>query len=485
MSVDPSKARPARRVIPVTRTVGLLYGLGLSAEGVKNNAFNLFLLFYYQQVAGLGPVMTGLALFVALAVDAVTDPLVGVWSDGLRSRFGRRHPFMYASSLPLGVSFYAVFNPPAGASETVLFWWLVVTACGTRFAMTLFMIPHQSLVAELTSDYDQRTRLQSARTVFAWLFGLLNALLAYTVFLKATDEYPYDPRGFPAFALWGAGVMIVTTVISSLGTQRVAVAAQPEEGTFKHVRVRDLFREIRGALASPNYRAVVGGGLLAAVGFGLAENMGNYMNLYFWGFKAQELAVFIAVIAFASLIVLNVAPRLASRFGKGRVAVTAALVAGCVTPTMVVLKLLGALPDGGTSGLLRVLCVAVFIGYSAIIVGFVMVGAMIADVTDEHELRTGARQEGLLYAAMTFIAKSASGLAPLLAGTVIKLSGFPENAKPGMVDPNIVRNLGIFVALFGFAVGLLSSFVYSRFRMTREGHREILAKLDAAQRTGA
>jgi Na+/melibiose symporter-like transporter len=316
--------------------VRVLYGLGLSAEGIKNNSFNLFLLFYYQQVAHLSPVLTGLALFIALCVDAITDPLVGVWSDGFRSsRFGRRHPFMYAASIPLGICFYGVFNPPAGASEMVLFAWLLAFACGTRFSMTLFVIPHQSLVAELTGDYDQRTRLQSGRIVFAWLFGLLNALLAYTVFLTATEEYPYDPAGFPAFALWGAAVMIVTTALSSVGTQKAAIAAQPAEGSVKHVRAVELFREIREALRSGNYRAAVAGGLLGAVGFGLTENLGNYLNLFFWGFKAQELAVFILVIACASLVVLVAAPRLAGRLGKGRVAATAGVLAGAVTTTMV------------------------------------------------------------------------------------------------------------------------------------------------------
>jgi Na+/melibiose symporter-like transporter len=179
----------------------------------------------------------------------------------------------------------------------------------------------------------------------------------------------------------------------------------------------------------------------------------------------------------ASLVVLVVAPRLASAYGKGRVAAVAALIAGCVTPTMVTLRILGVLPPGGTKALLSILCVAVFIGYSAIIIGFVMVGAMIADITDEHELRTGARQEGLLFAAMTLIAKAASGLAPLVAGVVIHLADFPKNARPGEVDPIAIRNLGIFAAVFTLSVGVLATLAYSRYRLTRQGHGEILVKL--------
>jgi Na+/melibiose symporter-like transporter len=93
---------PSRHVANTDKPLGgwlkLAYGMGLSAEGIKNNAFNLFLLFYYQQIVGLDSALCGLALFIALCFDGIVDPAIGVWSDGLKSRLGRRHPFMYASS---------------------------------------------------------------------------------------------------------------------------------------------------------------------------------------------------------------------------------------------------------------------------------------------------------------------------------------------------------------------------------------------------
>jgi GPH family glycoside/pentoside/hexuronide:cation symporter len=218
--------------------------------------------------------------------------------------------------------------------------------------------------------------------------------------------------------------------------------------------------------------------MLGAVGFGLAESLGNYLNLFFWGFKAQELAIFILVIAMASFVVLGAAPGLAGRFGKGPVAMTAALVAGAITPAMVVFKLAGWLPPAGSSALLGVLCISVFVSYSSLIIGTVMVGAMIADITDEHELRTGARQEGLLFAAMMLISKAASGLAPLVAGIVIKLSGFPDDAKPGTVDPSVIVSLGVFAAVFALVIGVLTTIAYARYGLTRQGHAKIVAELN-------
>jgi Na+/melibiose symporter-like transporter len=95
-------------------SVKCAYGLGLAAEGVKQNAFSVFVFFYYQQIMGLDPALCGVALFMSLCLDAIADPAIGVWSDALRSRLGRRHPFMYAGIVPLAGSFYAVFVPPHG-----------------------------------------------------------------------------------------------------------------------------------------------------------------------------------------------------------------------------------------------------------------------------------------------------------------------------------------------------------------------------------
>lgn len=93
------------------------YGIGQLAEGLKNSALSTFVLFYYNQVLGLPGTLAGLALAIALIFDAFTDPLAGSLSDNWHSTMGRRHPFMYASALPLGICFYLLFAPPSGLSE--------------------------------------------------------------------------------------------------------------------------------------------------------------------------------------------------------------------------------------------------------------------------------------------------------------------------------------------------------------------------------
>ena len=121
------------------------YGIGQLAEGLKNSALSTFVLFYYNQVLGLSGTLAGTAILIALLFDAVSDPLAGSLSDNWQSRWGRRHPFMYASALPLGIAFFFLFSPPEGLSEFSLFLWLTVTVVLTRGAMTLYHVPHIAL----------------------------------------------------------------------------------------------------------------------------------------------------------------------------------------------------------------------------------------------------------------------------------------------------------------------------------------------------
>ena len=102
------------------------FGLGSSAESIVNTTTSAFLMLFYNQVRGLDPASIGIALAIGLAANAVFDPLIGSWSDRTRTRWGRRHPFMFASILPAAMLFWGLFNPPEGIGPTGQLVWLAV-----------------------------------------------------------------------------------------------------------------------------------------------------------------------------------------------------------------------------------------------------------------------------------------------------------------------------------------------------------------------
>ena len=94
----------------LTRGIKVSYGVGQAAEGIKNAAFNVFVFFCYTPSLGLPTVYTGIAIGIALAVDSITDPLIGSLSDNWQGSNGRRHPFLYVSILPLGLFFIGLLT---------------------------------------------------------------------------------------------------------------------------------------------------------------------------------------------------------------------------------------------------------------------------------------------------------------------------------------------------------------------------------------
>lgn len=166
---------------PLLRYHKLAYGLGQAAEGLKNGAFNVFLFFYYVQVLQLSTSLAGLALLIALCFDALTDPLVGSISDGWKGRFGRRHPFLFASIIPLGVSLVLLFNPPS-MGQLGLFAWLTTFAVFARVSITFFDIPHLSLGAELTQHFHERTEVVAYRFFFGYSGQILAYFIGFRVF---------------------------------------------------------------------------------------------------------------------------------------------------------------------------------------------------------------------------------------------------------------------------------------------------------------
>ena len=136
--------------------------------------------------------LAGAAVGIALVVDAFTDPPAGSLSDHWKSRYGRRHPFMYASILPLMVSFYFLFNPLV-TSEFGLFIWLVVFSNATRTAMSLYHVPHIALGAEMSEDYDERSKLGGLPDVFRQRRGAVHVRRRVPVLLHADSRVRERP----------------------------------------------------------------------------------------------------------------------------------------------------------------------------------------------------------------------------------------------------------------------------------------------------
>ena len=229
----------------------VLYGLGAVAFGVKDNGFSFFLLLYYNQVLGLPNAWVGLGIMAALMIDAVVDPVVGHLSDHLHAAWGRRHPFMYASALPVAVVYWLLWSPPdAGVSRGALRL-LPDRQRRVRIGISIYEIPSASLVPELTQHYDERTALISCRYFFGWWGGLGMTVLAYAVFLQPDATHPVgvlNPEGYRRYGLAAAIIILLAILVSAIGTHRfIPYLRQPPA---RALGIRGIFRELGETLSN-------------------------------------------------------------------------------------------------------------------------------------------------------------------------------------------------------------------------------------------
>lgn len=457
------------------------YGAGSIAFGVKDNGFGTLLILFYNQVLGLPASTVGLAVMISLVVDALIDPLIGHLSDNWRSRWGRRHPFMYAAVIPTALSFYLLWNPPAVLTTSQLFLYLIGLSILVRFSISLFEIPSQALVVELTAAYDERTTLLSYRQFFGWVTGLLMSIAAFSVFLRPTATYrvgTLNPEGYATYGLVGALIIAVAMLGSALATHK-HVKHFPPTPRPRRLSLRQTLREIVTALAHRPYLIMVGASVFAAMAAGVASSMLVYFRLFFWGLTNDQISIIVAG-NFASVAAgVYLANRLSRWIGKKRGAAAMLVLSMTVNPSLYMLRVADVLPDNGTAALLAILIVASFLNTVFTIVGAILTGAMMADVVEDAQARTGRKTPGLYFAANSFALQCVSGGGVIIATAIIDLAGFPVGAKPGEVPQATLDRLAIYEVPILVALYLCALVCVALYPITRARHE---ANLQAIER---
>ena len=461
-----------------TRRTRLLYGLGTVAFGVKDQGFNALLMLYYNQVVGLPATWVGAAIMIAMVADALFDPLLGQYSDDFRSRWGRRHPFMYAAALPIAISYLFLWSPPQASPEEQ-FAWLLVSAIVVRLSISLYEIPSTALLAEFTDDYDERTRLVAARYFFGVCGGIVMTVITFKFLLQPTPEQPVgqlNAAGYTTYAWVASAVMLVSVLISSLGTQKRALL-HPSPPPVERTRMGQLLREMWGVLVHPAYISIISASLFFAIASGLSTSLSIYFSTYFWGLSASQIAAIASSSVAGIVLAFVVALPLSRRIGKKHAAMTMfalALVAG-ITPLL--LRLAGLFPANGEPLLLWLLMVQFSLNIAGFIGGSILAVSMIADVTDQIQLETGRRSEGLLFSAATMIGKAVSGMGILMTGVVLTLAGFPDQAQPGRVGEGVLDSLAlVFVLATALSTGI-AILCLSRYPISRSLHLDNVRRL--------
>ncbi|MDG5749543.1 MFS transporter [Qipengyuania sp. XHP0211] len=453
----------------------LAHGFGAAAFGIKNNGFDYFLLLFYGTVIGLEPGLVGLAILIALVFDALSDPLVGYWSDNFRSRWGRRHPFMYAAAVPVALSYFLLWNPPDWG-QTGLFLYLTVIAILIRTFITFYETPSTSLIPELAADYDERTSLQSYRLFFGWAGGNIMSVIMFGVLL-AGPLGMRDPEAFATYGIIGSVTIFLAIMVSALGThQRIPHLHRPV-ATGERYSVRRIFREMIETLSERSFIALFLAMVFFSVATGLAASLSFLILNYFWGFSEFQIFIWTCSVFFSALFGFLLAPWSTRRLGKKKATIVLGLLAFTIQPAPVLLRLIGAMPENGDPLLFPLVLAVNVIDLALIIAVSAVAYSLIADLVEANQLKTGRRSEGVYYAAITFTRKTTQGLGVLAAGVILSAIAFPEGAEPSSVSEDTLWALGAGYAPSLLVLWLAGLYCISRYKIDRAEHEANLRQL--------
>ncbi|MEM1151548.1 MAG: MFS transporter [Pseudomonadota bacterium] len=458
----------------------IAYGIGGAAGGIKNNGFDYVLLLFYSQVLGLSAVLVAAALWIALLFDAVSDPAVGYWSDNLRSKFGRRHPLMYAAMVPVAIGYFFVWNPPGELTGLGLFAWLLTLTIFVRVMYTLFEVPSHALAAELTQDYDARTSLMSFRYFFAWIGGLSVQLVLFGLLLQPSENDPsgfFHLPGWHTYGLVGATCIFIAIAITSLGTHRhiphlMAPPAPRKLTPFK------VMGEIWETVSNPSFRALFIATLFGLLATGVSATLNQYINGFFWGFSNKQIFGLTLAVFLSTALALGLAPLAGKAFGKKRAAIGIGLLAFTIAPAPVFARLLGLLPENGTDALYWIILSITIFDLALIIAYQMLAASMVADIVEENELATGRRSEGIYFAGISFMRKLAQGVGVLTASAILAVASITPGMRPAEASEQAVATLGLGYAVMLLGLWMMMLFSVSFYRISREDHEANLAALN-------
>lgn len=473
------EAAAAARSVPLTRRFKAAYGSGAIADGIVAAGFGFFLLFYLTAVCGMSGTMAGTAKLIALLIDAVADPAIGLASDRLRSRFGRRLPFMVCGLLPFACAFGLLFSIPGSLTGATQF--LYVTACLVvlRLSLSFFVLPFTAVGAEVTDDYRERASIVAFRLSFQNMGILLGVVLGLGVFM-AGPEGLLGRANYVPFAWTCAAAMLLVGAVAIGAVRHAGPRLHGPEEDGRHF-LTGFAREMIELCRNRSFLILFGTVLTYFLAYSAHVSLALHASRYFWKLDSTAIQFILLSTTLGPLLGAPISAFALRHIEKRTLALGAfwAIALFLVWPPL--LQLYG--PFSLTPGVASVLLFinGLLVG-TAIMVGGIGFQSMLADTADEHEWLFGVRREGLFFSGLTLAFKAASGLGGLIAGLALDAIRFPTNLAargPGVVIPaDVLEKLALISGPLPAVFAALAPLFLIGYHLTRKRHAQIIADLE-------
>ena len=402
----------------LTRGKMWCYAIGQLGWSIISGLIGSWLVYFYQpnqeaindgmiSLIPQGRVVLGILTFIGLITaigrvfDAVTDPLVGNWSDNCKSKLGRRIPFLRWSAIPLGLVFVLVFCAPVPAVSGINTVWLFVTVLLYYFLITCYCTPYTSLLAELPHNQDEQLKLSMCIS----LTFIIGTCIGYAAPVIWGILMSNGIQRIPAMRITFAGLSILATVfmlVPAFGiNEKDYCDAQPSSS--------NMFSSLGKTFKNGDFRIFVGQDIIYWFGLAMFQTGLAFFVTSLLHLPETWTTYMMGGLTFVSLAFYPFITKMTAKWGKKKLLISAFIgffltfgfTALCgdklsfipVHVQAVIIVLLGSFPQ------------AIF---------GIIPQTIVADIALSDEIKTGESRSGMFYAARTFAMKLGQSLAMLM-----------------------------------------------------------------------
>lgn len=459
--------------IPLSDKLG--YGAGNFSTGVSMQVVSVFLILYCTDILKIPGSLVGLAVSIGVVWDAVTDPLMGFFSDATRSKiFGRRHLYLLIGGIGLGLFNFILWNMSPNLSSIAKFIILLIVLLAIKTSSTIYVTPYTALGAELSNDYNERTSIQSIKTIF-FLVGLAFVSVAVmSLFFKSTPEFEMgqlNPAAYPKMGFYTSLIIILFALASFFSTKKyIPILNENIVGSPQKMKLSSMLKSFIVVLKNATFRAVAYPYMFSNLVTALLTGLGMHVFTYTFSLDNHQIAIVLGVLMMLSALSQPFWTYTSKRLDK-KPAMRLALIICIVACIFFFITVLFKDYVQGSA--------IVFLPFSAI-AGFGMGGllslplSMIADIIDLDELNTGIRSEGTYYGCLTLLYKLAQSLALLIVGVLLDVINFDTNkSNSTLLTIGLVLSIGAIVC---FVLAYRSILKYNLTRDTVEDVQRQIAE---------
>jgi len=438
----------------------LVWGVGGMTECLVNAIYSLSFPIFAIGL-GMSPALMGVAQAIPRLVDAFTDPVMGNISDNTRTRWGRRCPYIFIGAILIGLTFPLIYMPGRNWSEWAHFAWFSGMTSLFFIAFTIWSIPWSALGLELSDDYNDRTRIQLMRMIFATLAGIGVGWVYKLCFVFDPDEL----IGVRRVGWLIGGIMCGAGILSALFVRE-----------WRHVEKQvpiKLLSALRLTLSNKPFLLLCGTVLFFAGGLIMVAPLLLYVNIYhvFAGDRTSaSMLIGIAgtVTALISALMLPAGGWISGKIGKRRTAFLALgmIILGRASQFVLVTP---AMPY------LQLICMLTY--QPGIMLMWALIPSMIADVCDMDELESGRRREASFSSIYQWIWKLGATLAMALGGVLLGLVGAKTSSVDTELAPEVIMRLRLLLSIVPTLMGAAAFLCLYHYPLTEIKVAEIKQQL--------